>query len=573
MLKKVSFKNFRCFASSELTLRDISIIVGQNNAGKSSIVEALRLIAHAGNRSKSKTNYVSAPKGFQLPSFAVGFFIKPERLKIDPNTAIYFYKTEETAIITAEFSDKGKIQINIHNGEVFATFYDREGINIRARKKVLEYEFDTIAILPQIGLIKDKEVKLSEETIVSDKDTYLTSRHFRNEIWLYRTGYFNEFKQLAEQTWHGLKIDEIKYNPYQSDYLELFIQDAGFPAEIGLMGSGIQMWLQIIWFICRSKLAQTIILDEPDVYMHPDMQKRILYILKQRYQQIIIATHSVELIASVEPRCIVAVDRESRKTRYANSSAAVQRVIDSIGSVHNLALLRIAIAKKCVFVEGEDLKILTKFQLLLNPELSETADSLPVVSLGGFSRYAEAFGAARLFYEESAEIKTFCLLDHDYYPNEYFQDLEREAKDNHLLLHVWRKKEIENYVLVPSAIFRSIKISCDFSYFITEFTRVVDDMREEVSYRIAAKIQDYFKSSGLDFVTAQKRAAIYMKENWTTLERKIALVNGKELLSRVNEWLRDKYCVSTSLDRIIRSMKPDEVDEEITEVLCLLSSR
>lgn len=87
---------------------------------------------------------------------------------------------------------------------------------------------------------------------------------------------------------------------YDSEIISLLVVDDRFTAEIGLMGSGLQMWLQIIWFISKSKNAKTIILDEPDVYMHPDLQRKVLEIAKQSYPQIIIATHSIEIISEAE---------------------------------------------------------------------------------------------------------------------------------------------------------------------------------------------------------------------------------------------------------------------------------
>ena len=40
MLRKIAFKNYRCFEDSELDIRQIAIIVGNNNAGKSTVIEA-----------------------------------------------------------------------------------------------------------------------------------------------------------------------------------------------------------------------------------------------------------------------------------------------------------------------------------------------------------------------------------------------------------------------------------------------------------------------------------------------------------------------------------------------------
>ena len=44
--------------------------------------------------------------------------------------------------------------------------------------------------------------------------------------------------------------------------LGLFVVDNRFTAEIGKMGSGLQMWLQIMWFLARSKDCNLIILNK-----------------------------------------------------------------------------------------------------------------------------------------------------------------------------------------------------------------------------------------------------------------------------------------------------------------------
>ena len=43
------------------------------------------------------------------------------------------------------------------------------------------------------------------------------------------------------------------------------------------------------------------ILDEPDVYMHPDLQRSLVKIVKNRFKQVIIASHSVEILSEVNP--------------------------------------------------------------------------------------------------------------------------------------------------------------------------------------------------------------------------------------------------------------------------------
>ena len=74
MLKSLRIENFRGFDRHSLTFKKLTIIVGQNNAGKSTIVEALRLLSIVVSRYRYLT-YHSAPEWTQLPK--VDYVISP----------------------------------------------------------------------------------------------------------------------------------------------------------------------------------------------------------------------------------------------------------------------------------------------------------------------------------------------------------------------------------------------------------------------------------------------------------------------------------------------------------------
>ncbi len=567
-LYKLDLNNYKCFQNSQMSFKDITIIVGKNNAGKSTIIEALRLVSWAGKKSKITNAYTIAPLNFGFGLSKKGIKLNVEKLRIDLRGSGYFY-SNAPSVIKATFDDKSKIEINIKEGIVFAMFYDSDENMIKGKAKAMKLAFDSIAILPQIGLIKENEKLLNDDTVASDRDTYLSSRHFRNELKLYQKEFFHSFKKLAEKSWHGLEIDDICYNPNESSNINLYVKDNRFTAEIGLMGSGLQMWLQVIWFICRTEKQTTVILDEPDIYIHPDLQRKLLHILKSRFPQVIIATHSVEIISEVEPKSIVTVDKKSRYMKYANSYNAVQTIIDNIGSVHNLSLLRISNSRKCIFVEGKDLKILSKFYDILYPGDYNPISSLPSVSLGGFSNLKEAFGSSKLFYEETEGIiNTFCILDKDYYAQEFLEDKLRQAKENNLCLYIWSKKEIENYILIPAALFRITQRSQrDYDIFLKNFSILIEDFKDQVQDQISAKIIDYNKAQGLDTSSSLQIARGIIKEKWTTIESKLSLVSGKEMISKINGWMKEQYNKSCSMDKIIKNIRSDEVDDEIAHVI------
>ena len=563
MIKCICLENYRCFENTSIQFKDISVVVGKNNAGKSSLIEALRMVALS-VRKCAHTTYKEIPKEFGRPSRERGFRLEVERLKVDLRGIVYRYE-DINAKIQAIFDNGVKINIYANKYHAYAILLDKDGRCISNREKALRYVDFTVAILPQIGLIKENEKKLSEETVDKDRDTYLSSRHFRNEIYNYKLEYWEEFVSLAQETWKGLRINTIEYE-LETDILALYVSDIDFYDEIGIMGSGLQMWLQIMWFLSRTKGNTTVILDEPDVYMHPDLQRKLIRIVKKRYPQVIIATHSIEIISEVESQNIITVDKKSRKMHYATDMQAVQKIVDDIGTVSNLALMRLGDARKCLFVEGKDLKILTKIAEKILGNQIDSLEVLPHVSINGFHNLRETFGAAKLFHDETkGMIKCICILDSDYYPEDMLEKNYEEAKANFLELHIWKRKELENYILEPNVLFRLSKQSTDmYECFLQELEELVDTYENRVFDQYAEHILKYRK---VDVSTANAEARTYMRKMWTNLQNKLALVGGKNFMKQLNSWFRKKYSVNLSVTKIISEFQEDEFDGEIIRMI------
>ena len=338
------------------------------------------------------------------------------------------------------------------------------------------------------------------------------------------------------------------------------------------MGSGLQMWLQIVWFISRCPTNATIILDEPDVYMHPDLQRKILRIVKARFPQVIIATHSVEIISDVEPHQIVTVDKSTRKMHYANNYKAVQTVINNLGSEHNLSLIRLGNARKCLFVEGKDIKTLTRLQNIACPESEIPLDQLPTVALGGWSRFNEALGAARLFHEETdGVIKTFCILDRDYHTDAEVIELYRRAAESHLTLHVWSRKEIENYILSPKAIFKLSDAPAEsYETFCAELFSELGSLYDQTLGGIMDQLSTSDRSKmPSTFLNAAKEI---LDPKWNTLEGRLSVANGKDLVSTVNTWLKTRYHKSSSRTKLINALTPEDIPSEVKDLIHILSN-
>ena len=568
-LKKLQLENFKCYRKATVPFKKLSIIVGENNAGKSCLIEALRLVSKAAQVSKKRV-YAPAPKEFELPAILRGFTIDTQKLRIDLRVIIYYYNTSKYAKVTAFFCNNAKIEIYLNESYAFAVLYDADGKVVKSKQQAEQLSLDSMGILPQIGPIRENEKLLSSETIFGDKDTYLSSLHFRNEMLAWKKEYFAEFKSLSEASWKGLHIDPIKYNPVNSDYISLLVKDNGFTAEIGKMGSGLQMWLQIMWFLARSKNCELIILDEPDVYMHSDMQRKILELVKSKFSQVIIATHSMEIISRVNPSNILEINKTDKTMHYATDSISAQKIVDDIGGIQNLTLLKLGRARKCLFVEGKDLKYLNYFNEIINGKQLE----IPATPYGGFNNIPRVYGTSNLLYSETKnQIKCFALADRDYRDTRIIEKVKDTAEHEHLILHIWQRKEIENYFIIPQILFKFIPRSYGITYedFLTQLETLLNEQYDKVfdayatQYRIDCKELD--NGQQWDNATCNQQARSYLRDHWSSLDDKISLVGGKDFLSLLTNYFKDNFKVALSIRKILDEITLELVPEELVHFL------
>jgi predicted ATP-dependent endonuclease of OLD family len=192
--------------------------------------------------------------------------------------------------------------------------------------------------------------------------------------------------------------------------------------------------------------------------MHPDLQRRLIRFLKGRFPQVIITTHSVELMAEVDVDEILIIDKKRPRSRFAGTLPAVQKIIEHVGSVHNIHLAKLWNARCCILVEGKDIKLLSESHNILFPDSKDGLSTLPNMSIGGWGNWHYAVGSSMLLKNAGGEaIIVYCILDSDYHTESERAKRKHEAETAGVQLHIWQRKEIENYCLTPITIHRVIK--------------------------------------------------------------------------------------------------------------------
>jgi hypothetical protein len=351
------------------------------------------------------------------------------------------------------------------------------------------------------------------------------------------------------------------------------VRDGDFVAEVASMGHGLQMWLQAIWFLCRTSRNHTVVFDEPDVYMHPDLQRKLIRHLRTLRPQVIVATHSTEILSEVKASNVLVIDRASAQAAFSTSLPSVQKVLENIGSAQNIQLTRLWTSRKLLLVEGKDIKFLSLFHARLFPDSDVSLEIIPNMSIGGWNGWPYAVGSAMLLQNSGGEsITTYCVLDRDFFTEEEVALRMEQATARNVQLHIWGRKEIENYLLVPDLIYRVMRSRIpkgaafpEVAEIENQFDQICSELKNET---IDSLSQNYFNQNrALGLASANQRARVKADKAWVTREGRLSLVSGKEMLSRLSAWSQQHYGVSFGPSALAQQIRTFELAPEVAEVI------
>ncbi|MHB1130454.1 MAG: AAA family ATPase [Ilumatobacteraceae bacterium] len=531
----------------------------------------------AANRYRS-LRFVPTPAWLQDSAAPTGVVPSLRDLNTNLMTVFHSYR-DPPAKVRTTFETGETIEIFVGPDEqIFAVIRDKHGNPIRSKSQATMVGIEGIAVQPQVAPVQESERRLDIRTVERGLDSPLAPLHFRNQLHLLGSQTFKQFKLLTEDTWPSLQIRELEVPGNTDDPLRLFVRDGKHVGELATMGHGLQMWLQVMWFLARNTDSPTIVLDEPDVYMHADVQRRLMRLLRRRHQQVIVATHSIEILSEVAPEDVLVVTSELRASRWASGTKGVQKVIENIGGVHNLQLSRLAQAKKCLFVEGNDLNYLRKFNDALFPD-ADALDAIPNMSVGGWTGWPKVDGSAQFLKNTAGDlISSYSIFDSDYHlPSEVTARFDKAVAIG-VRLHVFLRKEIENYLLVPSAIARLITMrsrSADSSTVLADVEREVERVCLELVEDAVEGYTTLYNDLNRGNTSAGKAARWarkYVDARLTEQDGTTAVIHGKDAVRAVSAWSKTQFDVSLSSIAIAAILNPDEIAAEIRELLAAIAA-
>lgn len=575
-LKAIRLKNFKRFDSFTVGLSSANILVGPNNAGKSSIIDSLRILYGARRYAiRLRPRIINTDEGDQY-----GYEIPESSIPIELNHLSHNYN-DETIEIEFLHENGHKLKIQFGSQHEPRLFISGSGTSKYTGKSYFDRFPIDIVIVPTLSPFESSEPYISDEVVERQRSTRLSSRHFRN-IWYREKEQFSDFKSLIEQTWPGVTIEEPKRPSIVNSHMEMFFYEGRLAREIAWSGFGLQVWMQIITHMMRGDEHSIFVLDEPDVYLHPDMQRKLLGLVEKRFKQYILATHSTEIINESDHGDILTIDSNRSSARRIRTDKDYNDVYAYIGSIDNIEMAKLTRAKRVVFFEGKDKKILNRFGRKIGMNSPLGSSDTVVIEVGGFGQWTRVLDTAWTFKNIlQIEVGIFALFDRDYRDEREIKSILTDIASKGVQCAIWGRKEIENYALELKSLSRCIIERCkERGHSISEIQalqiidNVSDQYKHDVHSNMASNMFKYEQKlkSGMDFSQAIKISSINIDSSWRDMQKRLNIISGKNFIADLSRELQRNFDTTITQSMLVDSLKRDEIDPELEDLLKKLAN-
>jgi predicted ATPase len=495
VITRIQFHRFKQFKKDSFFLHPgISLLGGGNNAGKSTILHGLAIwefcsTALAMERGTDAFLATYSGQGLGLGDDEFSPINVPSLKHLWTNLKVQ--KVDESDGYTLRIRCEWRQEQNDRFLEFgLALANDRLFIKPTASNLQAEDRIPRIAYLPPFAGMTDREMpttvairrrrigeglagavlrnilldmqerNLAERTRLRGTKTKISDPDLRN---LRATDPWELLQQNLRRTF-GAELDIATFRAEYHSYIKVEVvkgtvdgyklkRHSGYnKRDLMVEGSGFLQWLSV-FALATDPEIDVLLLDEPDAHLHPSLQDQLLESLRALSEtgqkQVLLATHSTELLRNAEPGDILHVRRGSGS--YLEKESQKVGLLAGMGTDYAPRVDGAKKSKRILFVEGKSdvpiLKVLASKLAIAWPDAW-----VEWKSTQGQKERRQLYLALK---EEIPELRVLSLRDRDDEPAETVgPDLVDNAipADPEFNPRRWRRRYIESYLIWPPAI-------------------------------------------------------------------------------------------------------------------------
>lgn len=457
MIKKLIIHNYKLFKDFQLEFEDdLNIIVGDNESGKSTILEAINLALTKKLNGKF-IEYELTP--FLFNSEINQSFIKELEAKQNPELPnifieLYLIENDETSFMRGTNNSLNENAVGIRLEIVFNKDFKEDYEELISSNEPVEliptefykvnwYSFGDRALAPRGLPVKSSFIDSTSIRLQSGTDYYLQTIIHNGLDVKERVALNVEFRKLKEKFAREASIQEINKKIDIDKGLitdkELAIaidvsQKSNWEANLiphldklpfQYSGQGEQSSLKIMLALNRNAEETNIILiEEPENHLSFSSMNILLSRIADSSsgKQVILSTHSSFVLNKLGLSKLVLISN-NKAIRLANLSAETQTYFKRLSGYDTLRLI---LAKKAILVEGPSDELIVQKAYLIKNGRMPIEDGVDVINVRGLS-FKRFLDIAKLL-----KIQVSVVTDNDGNYQEKIKEkyLEFEADDN-----------------------------------------------------------------------------------------------------------------------------------------------
>ena len=296
---KIKINKFKQLNDIVMDVGEVTLLIGSNNAGKSSILQAIQfgvsvaqatsLLPNARWKHNKLPTSIGQAELMYLPIKDVSYLAQKGQLKEERDKAIsieYIKEDAHTKVLIKKGRNKN-ISIEIEGESI--------GQEIQSIENPFSILVTGLAGIPheekyQTPLVVKKSAARGDSNSVFRNILLLLKQN--SEAWAH-------FQSEMQKIFPNYTID-VKFDKDKDEFISCTVEkDDGIQYPIDSCGTGILQVIQIISYIYLFN-PQILLLDEPDSHLHPNNQRllaqRLMELSEITNTKIVIATHSRYLI-------------------------------------------------------------------------------------------------------------------------------------------------------------------------------------------------------------------------------------------------------------------------------------
>lgn len=315
-VKEIVISKFKAVNETEISIGDtVTILVGPNSSGKSSILQAIHWATRCASNVKRKD--IKAVVLFDnldyIPSSdPIGIFHKG-RLKSNSSSPSISTKLihegdavdDSVSIIDLRAArNQAGISVQVDGGEIAESYMQKTALvsaYIPGLAGVLEKEsIMAAADVRRKSASGQANVVLKNILLNIKQNRYydLETARTRNKL--------EDLNDILRRIYPNLEVD-VNFDEQSDIYIRVKVGNRGEPLQpLESTATGILQLIHIFSYLIRFE-PKIALIEEPDSHIHPDKQRDLIealeYVSKEFGTQIIITTHSPHIVRESSPSC------------------------------------------------------------------------------------------------------------------------------------------------------------------------------------------------------------------------------------------------------------------------------